>query len=227
MKTRDAFAFRDFDGARILQRPYFKEWREKYRVGTDKTDSELLDDVGKTLSDKNLPRDSLMRGHVLQVVLDEMDALAKCVTAYQRHLKRHVDGLTKYTNSVANKIAAADETADVATLRARHRRATKLAEKYKNFVDCVDALKKKIREQHKAVDNEVGYRYRKAFGERLRQARLEKGLTQAQLGERLQVTQRTVSDYEVSTREPNFAQLARIAYKLDKPVGWFLEQFGR
>ena len=38
MKTKNAFAFRDFDSARILQRPFFKN----FYFDSDKSDEEIL-----------------------------------------------------------------------------------------------------------------------------------------------------------------------------------------
>jgi len=39
MKTKNAFAFRDFDSSRILQRPFFKD----FYFAPDKSDEELLE----------------------------------------------------------------------------------------------------------------------------------------------------------------------------------------
>ena len=42
-KTKNAFAFRDFDSARILQRPFFKNFYFK----PDKSDEEILQSLNK------------------------------------------------------------------------------------------------------------------------------------------------------------------------------------
>ena len=46
-KTKNAFAFRDFDSARILQRPFFKD----FYFETDKSDEEILQSLSKTTED--------------------------------------------------------------------------------------------------------------------------------------------------------------------------------
>lgn len=47
MKTRNAFAFRDFDSSRILQRPFFKNFYFK----PDKSDAEILDSLNNATTD--------------------------------------------------------------------------------------------------------------------------------------------------------------------------------
>lgn len=215
-KTRNAFAFRGFDNERILSRRFCKKFREAWQATENRTDAEILDYFNVSYSYDGVNIDN-------QYALDGLnELLIKYVTPYQKHLKRHVERLTNYINAVANKIAAADETANVADLREHHKRAIKLAEKHKHCADSVDGLKKKLSKQYKAVEDEIGYQYRKSFGERLRQARLAAGLTQAQLGESLQLSQKAISGYEVGAREPNLAQMVRFAYKLNRPVDWFL-----
>ena len=215
-KTRNAFAFRGFDNERILSRRFCKKFREAWQATENRTDAEILDYFNVSYSYDGVNIDN-------QYALDGLnELLIKYVTPYQKHLKRHVERLTNYINAVANKIAAADETADVANLREHHKRAIKLAEKHKHCADSVDGLKKKLSKQYKAVEDEIGYQYRKSFGERLRQARLAAGLTQAQLGESLQLSQKAISGYEVGAREPNLAQMVRFAYKLNRPVDWSL-----
>lgn len=219
-KTKDAFAFRGFDNERILSRRFCKKFREAWRATENRTDAEILNYFNVSYSHAVAHINNLNNQYVLDG-LNEL--LIKYMTPYQKHLKRHVERLTNYINAVANKIAAADETADVADLREHHKRAIKLAEKHKHCADSVDGLKKKLSKQYKAVEDEVGYQYRKSFGERLRQARLAAGLTQAQLGESLQLSQKAISGYEVGAREPDLAQLVRFAYKLNRPVDWFLD----
>ena len=54
-----------------------------------------------------------------------------------------------------------------------------------------------------------------SFGERLRECRAEKGLTQAQLAARLSVTQSTVGKYERGALQPNLEMLVQLC-----KVGW-------
>ena len=62
------------------------------------------------------------------------------------------------------------------------------------------------------------------FGARLKRARQEAGLSQEQLGERLQLAERTIRHYEAGTKEPSLRRLPSIARVVHKPVGWFFEE---
>lgn len=56
------------------------------------------------------------------------------------------------------------------------------------------------------------------IGDRIRQARIEKGMTQTDLANALGKSKGTVSRYEVSSREPRYTQLCAIADALGVPV---------
>lgn len=56
------------------------------------------------------------------------------------------------------------------------------------------------------------------IGERIKQARIDKGMTQADLASALGKTKATISRYELSSREPRYAQLCAIADALNIPV---------
>lgn len=58
-------------------------------------------------------------------------------------------------------------------------------------------------------------------GDRIRQARMEKGLTQDQLADLIGVGMRQVQYYEAGESDP-YRKLAKIAEALNRPVGWFL-----
>ena len=47
MKTKNAFAFHDFDSARILQRPFFKN----LYLASDKSDAEILESLSMSTED--------------------------------------------------------------------------------------------------------------------------------------------------------------------------------
>jgi transcriptional regulator with XRE-family HTH domain len=58
---------------------------------------------------------------------------------------------------------------------------------------------------------------------RLRQARHDAGLTQAEVGQRLGLRQNVVSRMESGERRLDPVELARFAAVYGKPVPWFLE----
>ena len=47
MKTKNAFAFRDFDSAHILQRPLFRD----FHFDTDKSDAQILESLSIVTED--------------------------------------------------------------------------------------------------------------------------------------------------------------------------------
>lgn len=65
-------------------------------------------------------------------------------------------------------------------------------------------------------------RYR-AFIKRLRQARVEAGLTQLELGEAIGRSQTWVSKCELGERRVDFVELQDLASALGKPLEWFSE----
>jgi transcriptional regulator with XRE-family HTH domain len=59
------------------------------------------------------------------------------------------------------------------------------------------------------------------FGLQLQRARKQANLSQEKLGERLQVSTRTIRHYEAGTKTPHLSRLEQLALALGKPVGWF------
>lgn len=60
------------------------------------------------------------------------------------------------------------------------------------------------------------------FGERLRQARKEKGLTQKEMAERLHIAGSTYAGYETGFREPGLFKLKEIINELGVDSSWLL-----
>lgn len=64
---------------------------------------------------------------------------------------------------------------------------------------------------------------REKIGQKIRQARREKGLSQSNLGKLLGASQATISDIELGKpRRLDVEDLVTLARILDKPVGYFL-----
>lgn len=62
---------------------------------------------------------------------------------------------------------------------------------------------------------------RKTVGERIREARKQKGLTMAELSELVNISQGQLSNYEKDRREPAFSKMARIADVFEISLDWF------
>ena len=222
-KTRNAYAMRNFDSARILQRSYFNH------LGLDKnrSDEEILQTVvAKDVDDLYDTKKKEAELHSILIALSQ----------YQRRLKNHGDRLTRYARAVEYKITT-DPKADIVGLRARHKRAGELSMKYCGVittkgitcsflggiaVEAVGGLLKKVAEYYKVLDEKIKVHYRKIFAARLRSVRKEMKLTQAEFGQRLGLTQRGVSNFENAIYEPNLSILVTLAEEMQRPVGWFL-----
>lgn len=62
------------------------------------------------------------------------------------------------------------------------------------------------------------------FGKRLKELRLEKGLTQKRLGEIFNVCNQTISFWENGSREPDLDNLLEIAHYFDVAIEYLLNE---
>lgn len=62
------------------------------------------------------------------------------------------------------------------------------------------------------------------IGERIKQARQEVGYSQKELGEALQLSDRTVSAYEVGRAQPSLSILKELSRVTSRPIGYFLDE---
>lgn len=62
------------------------------------------------------------------------------------------------------------------------------------------------------------------FGNRIKELRESRGITQAQLADRLNVTRSTVANWEAGNRLPDLSMLARLADELEVESSVFLEE---
>lgn len=69
--------------------------------------------------------------------------------------------------------------------------------------------------------------FKKRFGKRLQKARHERGITQRQLAEQLQIATVTVSHYETGRALPSFLTLRELSILLQKPADYLLCRRGR
>ncbi len=61
------------------------------------------------------------------------------------------------------------------------------------------------------------------FSDRVRQARLELGISVEKLAERIGIARQTVTCYENGSKEPSLETLPKLAGALGKPVGYFFD----
>lgn len=62
------------------------------------------------------------------------------------------------------------------------------------------------------------------FGKKLKELRLEKGLSQRALGEEFKVCNQTISFWETGSREPDLDSLLEIAHYFDVSLEFLLEE---
>lgn len=62
------------------------------------------------------------------------------------------------------------------------------------------------------------------FGKRLKELRMEKGLSQQKLGELLGFCNQTISFWESGSREPDLDTLVKIAHYFEVPMEELLEE---
>ena len=100
-------------------------------------------------------------------------------------------------------------------------RTTSLIEDYaenvvilSNLISAISAYIK--RREEKMSTTEI-------FASRLKQARREAGLTQAELALRLGIKRSTYGQYEQNRNEPNISLLPALAQILNRPIEWFLK----
>jgi DNA-binding XRE family transcriptional regulator len=65
---------------------------------------------------------------------------------------------------------------------------------------------------------------RKKLGKRIKLARIERDLTQAQLAEKINAKQKSISRYETGAAVPSLETFVRITRVLEKPAGFFLDE---
>lgn len=84
MKRYNAFAFRDFDSKRILQRPYFRE----FHFDADKSDAQILESL-KVADDDSID-DMEQKLNTLKKIHERLKSLCLLIDRHQKRLGRLV-----------------------------------------------------------------------------------------------------------------------------------------
>ena len=212
MKRKNAFAFRDFDATRILQRPqlaknhYYQGIGDWYFNLPSVEDFRVLELWRNDIVD-NLERDRYdlanaahIRYHKRQFVIEQL----------KYRLDRHTARLQKVLSQLEKKffIAAASE---LEFYRDQIKRARELLSQYEKIERCVENLVAEISKKLADIEFECNGRYRVQFAARLRKARLAAKLTQSQLAEKIGRSQSNYSNYESGNSEPSLAVLVKLS----------------
>ena len=209
MKTKNAFAFRNFDEQRILSRPYFRQFRADCHVEDGLTDEEILQSLDATDDDSF---DKLEQK--LQTVKKAYEQLDFFYRFIWRHLENRVD---QYNKSKAEKIGVS--VLELVTYQANQRPAP-VNDYAIAQLRCRD-LMKKFQKFYYELEDKIEKRYRAEFAARLKKLRQAAGLTQKQLGDIIQISPQGFSMYEAARREPTITSLFRLAkiLPIDKLLG--------
>ena len=193
MKTKNAFAFRDFDSTRILQRPFFKN----FYFEPNKSDAEILDSLSESTEDSI---DSLEKK--LYIIKATHERLTKFRRLIDKHNEKRLD---KY-----NKKKSKSEKVKIIELQ----RPAPVMEYFSASVS-VSELINKFEKLYCNIEKKIQARYRKEFGNRLKQGRKALGLTQKQFGALIQVSPQAFSLYERGEQDIPVYTVIRLAKALN------------
>ena len=178
MKTKNAFAFRDFDSARILQRPFFKN----FYFEPDKSDAEILKSLNITTDDS--VDSSEERLYAIKAILER---LAEFRHLIDRHNETRLD---KY-----NKKKSEAKGITITELQ----RPAPVMEYFSASLSVLE-LTNKFEKLYYDIEKKLQSRYRTEFATRLKGLRKTLGLTQKQLGALIRVSPEVFSLYERGER---------------------------
>lgn len=193
MKTKNAFAFQDFDSTKILQRPFFKD----FHFDTNKSDAQILESLNTVEEDSV---DAWERN------LYVIKATHKCLTKFRYLIDRHNETrLDKY-----NKKKSLSEKITITELE----RPAPVMEYFSASLSVLE-LMNKLKKLYYDVEKKIQVRYRKEFGMRLRRIRQNLGLTQAKFGDLVQVSPQVFSLYERGEHDVPIHTIIRLAKMLN------------
>lgn len=193
MKTKDAFAFHDFDSSRILQRPFFKN----FYFDSTKSDAEILESLNNATEDSV---DSWEKN--LYAIKAIHDRLAEFRHLINRHNEKRLDTYNKKKSKSENvKITELQRPAPVMEYFSASLSVLELMNKFKNL--------------YRETEKKIQVYYRKNFAARLKQIRQDLGLSQRQLGDLINISPQAFYYYENGKRDVSVPTIIRLAKALN------------
>ena len=193
MKTKNAFAFRDFDSSRILQRPFFKN----FYFDSNKSDAEILESLNNITDDsvdsweKNL--------YAIKAILDRLEKFRHLIN---RHNEKRLD---KY-----NKKKSKSEKVKITELQ----RPAPIMEYFSASLSVLELINK-FKNLYREIEKRIQVRYRKDFASRLKRIRKDLNLTQKQFGDLIRVSPQVFSFYERGEHDIPVHTIIRLAKALN------------
>ena len=144
MKTKNAFAFRDFDSSRILQLPFFKN----FYFESNKSDTEILESLNNATEDSV---DSLERK--LYVIKATHERLTKFRHLINRHNENRLDNYNKRKSKSQDvKITELQRPAPVMEYFSASLSVLELINKFKNLYREIEKKLKCVIEKNLPTD---------------------------------------------------------------------------
>ena len=188
MKTHNAFALAGFDEKKILQRPFFKS----LNLPTD-DDAEIL---------KSFDVSMCKTAAEMEQKLDDLRKLDSAVKAFRHLIKNH-------RRRLRSMFAELDRRSDE-TKQTKLDKLGGLLRKYNWFDESIELFNLKSGSLFVEGEKSLDKQYRKEFGQRLKAARQELGLSQGALAGKIGITPSSISQYESGSIEPTLKNLIRI-----------------
>lgn len=200
-KSKNAFALRDFDAERILQRKFFFPMPMSYNSDFN-TDNENLDTF------YNVAASSEEGTLAMRQQLARTQRLKALTAAYTKRIFEHTLKLEKFMRQ------ASDETI--------RQRAASLQQEYLKITESLGNLQKKINLLIRNGEKAIAKTFCKELGERIRQARETLSLERIDVSTTLGISLNTLAQYERGERELSPYTLARLSEILRRSANWLL-----
>jgi len=224
-KTKDAFALEDFyyeicchsDGITI---PIFKyRFADLKETGINHSDSFVEEtllwwlDGGKIKTvDKILPE--LEQAKKILPIIEARIIKSRDM---EEKIERHIVCLQKYAQQIFNQILADGLKEE---LKAIGGRVKQLIDKYDYLLAILKRYEEILIKDWKEYDLSFQRECRREFGNRLRQARIEKKLSPADVAKKLSLSRVGYGYYELGQRDIPMPTIYRLAEMLDVSTDW-------
>lgn len=133
-------------------------------------------------------------------------------------IDRHLVRLHKYSRLVFDEILSADETNF--SLKGKGIRAKKLISRYEYLQELFEGYLEILRTDWKKNHDLFLQACRKVFGNRLRQARIEKNISAADMAAKLHLSRAGYGNYELGKRDLPTPKIYQLAQILDVSLDW-------
>ena len=193
MKTKNAFAFRDFDSGRKLQEMNL----ENFYFDPNKSDAEILKSLNDSTEDSV---DSLEKNlYAIKAILDRLKEFRHLIN---RHNEKRLDTYNKKkSKSEKVKITELQRPAPIMEYFSASLSVLELINKFKNL--------------YRETEKKIQVHYRKNFAARLKQIRQDLGLSQRQLGDLIGISPQGFYFYEHGKRDVPVHTIIRLAKALN------------